>query len=177
VPSGGKEAAEKARTLFPDDAPTHLRAVAGFLSEYLGMAEDLAPLMTKVFAGTFKPDAKTFRQLRLRVAAARDAVAPEGALMLPYLTVCDALDEQLTNLERLATPKPKDFGIYSGVVASITFIPIFVIFAVVNQISNLGASAQLVVSTSLALALIAGFGYGALKFRPLIPGIRLRAKR
>ncbi len=172
VPSGGKEVAERARTMFPEGAPTRLRAIAGFLSEYLGMAEDLAPLMTKVFAGTFKPDARSFRQLRLRVAAARDAVASEGADILPFITACDTLDEQLNNLERLATPKPKDFGIYSGIVASVTFMPVLVIFAIVNKISNLGASATLVVSTSLVLALIAGFGYGALKFRSLIPGIR-----
>jgi hypothetical protein len=144
--------------------------------ELLEMAEELGLMMSKVFSATFKPNVGSFKGLHAHVDAARTVTAGEGDDLLPYLRSCDLLDDQLDNLERLAKPKRSDFGKFGGIIACVTFAPLLALFAIVNKLFSLGVDGALVVWTCTVLALIAGFGYGALKFRPLLPGARLGRK-
>jgi hypothetical protein len=171
-----KPAKEAIAYFTKSEPPGHEMALSTFFRELLEMAEELGLMMSKVFSATFKPNVGSFKGLHAHVDAARTVTAGEGDDLLPYLRSCDLLDDQLDNLERLAKPKRSDFGKFGGIIACVTFAPLLALFAIVNKLFSLGVDGALVVWTCTVLALIAGFGYGALKFRPLLPGARLGRK-
>lgn len=138
------------------------------LIQLLEMLSESSKLMLTVLRSTFKPDLRTLARLRKKVQAARDSVSLAGPQAVGLVRYCDQLVEQIDNLERLAKPSKKDFGIFSGIVACVLFLPLFLVVSWANSIFNTGLEAPTLITTCVILALIGGFGFGAVKFKDLI---------
>jgi hypothetical protein len=138
------------------------------LESLLPLYAQLGQVMTNVLRATFKPDVKTLQPLRDRIAKAKEAIAKAGPTGIVLIRYCDGLSRQVDNLQRLAEPSKKDFGAFSGLVAAALFLPLFLAISWGNSLFNVGLGAVPIATTCLTVALIGGFGLGALKFRSLI---------
>ena len=72
---------------------------------------------------------------------------------------------QTDKFERLARPSRKDFGVFSGLISCGLFVPIFLIVFWARNRFNLTVGAETLLWPCLGLALIGGFGFGAIKFK------------
>ena len=166
----------KARTA--NEAEAHLKkagsenaSLAGFLAEFLDIAEDVTNIMKKVLKATYTPQPRKFKDLHERVnQALTKASELEGPAGMGLSDSCQKMGQWLDNLERQSQPSKRDFGIWSGLVACVAFAVIFALILAANKVFKLGASAALAIQTSVGLGLVAGFGLGAVKFRSLFGG-------
>ena len=71
---------------------------------------------------------------------------------------CDQLDQWLSNLQRLAKPRPRDRNMLRGFVACGMFLLVLAVVEILSKAFGLKASATVVFSTSITLAVLAGFG-------------------
>jgi hypothetical protein len=86
-----------------------------------------------------------------------------GRGILYMISVIDKLHQNLLEIGKVVS---KDFGKFSGVITLISFV--LLIFLLHLTIKPSGYYGLLYYLGSLTVALIVGFGYGALKFQPLI---------
>ncbi len=140
---------------------------------------ELAAIMQKVFNSTFKTDLTALTKLRTKVQNANDSFSKVGPDAAPLVRFCTQLTNQINNLERLAKPSKKDFGALSGLVSCALFLPLFLIISWVNANSSVKLEGKAVIAAAMVMALIGGFGFGALKFKSLIfPSlVRSRAEK
>ncbi len=147
----------------------NVRNLSEVVTNLLESVAGLAAIMQTIFRSTFKPDLKALMALRQKTQAASRAasslVGPQTATLIRF---CDQLSNQINNLERLAKPNKKDFGAFSGLVACGLFLPLFLAVSWANSVFQLKLDASTILSSCLVLALIGGFGVGALKFKSLI---------
>ena len=134
-----------------------LRAVSG-----------LAVLMNNILRSSFKPAPIAFLEIKKRISAASDSAAKAGVQAASMVRMCTQLSERANNLERLAKPSKKDFGVFSGLIASALFLPLFLVVSWSNAAFSIGLNPTTLITSCLVLALIAGFGFGALRFKDLI---------
>jgi hypothetical protein len=157
-----------------DQSAAQVRANESFaqvLTLLLGAVQEFAAAMQKILRSTFKPDVRTFSAIRSEVLRASDLAAKLGPQGVVIVRLCGNLRDQIYNLERLAKPKKKDFGTLSGIVASALFLPLFLVTSWANQRFAMGLSGGTVMYYTGFLALIGGFGYGALKFKSIFKSI------
>ena len=139
--------------------------------QLLESISDLSRLMRTIFNSTFKPDLKTLMLLKQNIDSASNMIAKAGPQAVPLIRLCNQISNQVNNLERLAKPTKKDFGAFSGVVASALFLPLFLVVSWANSTFEIGLDGKTLIVYCLVLALIGGFGFGALKFKSMIfPG-------
>src|SRR5205807_2584932 len=103
-----------------------------------------------------------------RVRTATDALddLPDAGRLL---RTARGLEQQLDNLERLARPTKRDFGVFSGLIACAMFAPLLATVAIVNSVFSLDIGGTLIIETCVVLALVAGFGLTAIRFRTFLP--------
>lgn len=146
--------------------------IAANLSEILELltevVQGLAQIMKKVFESRITPERLELGELRQKLQRARDFASKAGPQGAVFIRFSEQLANQTKNLERLVRPTKKDFGIYSGLVAAGVFVLVLLVTAWTNSAFGLGLVAERLITTNLVLALIAGFGFGAVKFRNLI---------
>ncbi len=105
----------------------------------------------------------TYRKLADALNMANEA----GERGRRYLFMINQLRRLQTRLLHLGQHKSrKDFGIFSGIIFFIAFIATH--FAIYFTVSPSGADSFLFFAGELILGLIVGFGYGAIKFIPLL---------
>ena len=150
----------------------NLNYIAEALVYLLSSISELAHLMQKVFFSTFKPDLRTLRPLKKKIRKASDLFSKAGDEAVVYVRMCDQLYNSVNNLERISKPNKKDFGIFSGLVSCASFLPLFLIISWANWFFKIGLEARTIITSSIVLALIGAFGFGALKFKSLIFPIR-----
>ncbi len=149
----------------------NMRHISVAFIHLLEVTQELAALMLDVLRSTFKPDMQTLRLLRQKVRAASDSASRAGPQAVTLVKSCNQLSNQINNLERLAKPRKRDFGALSGLVASALFLPLFLVVSWANSVFDVDLEGSTLITTCLVLALIGGFGFGAVKFRSLIfPG-------
>lgn len=131
----------------------------------LNAVQQLGELMQKVFGATFKVDLKVLNGIRKNVVTAQSYFSQAGPDAVTMVRYCDYLSRQVNNLERLARPNKKDFGVFSGVISCALFLPIFLLVSWGKSHFGVELQGANLLWTCVGLALIGGFGFGALKFK------------
>jgi hypothetical protein len=153
-----------------NEVVNNLRHLSVTILNLQGSLVGLAGLMQKVFLSTFKSSAPALQDSKNKAQAALDAATKAGPTAVPLVRLCSQTLNQISNLERYAKPTKKDLGVLSGLVACALFLPLFLLVSWVNSAFQVGVGGTTVTSTCMILALIGGFGYGALRFRTWITG-------
>ncbi len=138
------------------------------LIQLLEVESELSKLMLTMFRSTFKSDVGTLDLLRKKVRKARNSISQIGPQAVTLIRNCDNFADQIDNLERLAKPSKKDFGVFSGLITCGLFLPIFLVVSWASTTFNLGLNAWALITDCLILALIGGFGFGAIRFKSFI---------
>jgi len=138
------------------------------LVDLLMAIHELAQLMNNIFQSTLKLETSALISVKQRIATASDSAAKSGSQAVIFVRACNLLSDRVKNIERLAKPTKKDFGTLSGLVASATFLPLFLIVSWSNTTFSTGLNATTLITSCIILALIAGFGFGALRFKSLV---------
>jgi hypothetical protein len=141
------------------------------LVNLLGALAEFAPLMKQVFLSTFKPDLPALGTIKKKVDVAIEAASSAGPQATPLVRLCNQFSTQVRNLEKTAKPNKKDFGAFSGLVSCALFLPLFLLVSWGNSAFGVGLGASTLAAFCIALALIGGFGYGAVRFRSWFTGI------
>jgi hypothetical protein len=133
--------------------------------------QDLAGLMQKLFGSTVKADFKTLKPINEKLRTANGHFSKGGAQTVSMVRFCDQLSDQVKNLERLARPDKKDFGKFAGVITCALFLPIFLVISWANQQLHIGLDSYRLLGSCLMLALVGGFGFGALRFKNFLGAV------
>lgn len=176
ISSGAKEAEQLLAQA--DLANAQIQAVhhlSKALVQLLEVTNGIATRMHLCFKAAFKPDLKGFMDLRAKTRKAIEHASKAGPQALPLVRSCDGLLARIQNLENLARPKKVDFGIYSGLISAALFVPLLVIAAWASHAFEFNLDGQTLFLTIAGLALIGGFGFGALRFKNLLFSIPSRA--
>jgi len=156
----------------PEDIHTrNMNHLSTALVQLLEVIRELAKLMQTVLHSTFKPDLQTLALFKEKIRKAINSLSEAGPRNVPFVRLCNQLIDQVNNLERLAKPSKKDFGAFSGIVACALFLPLFLAMSWANSVFEIGLDAPRIITSCLVLALIGGFGFGALKFKSLISSL------
>jgi len=153
-----------------------MRSLSVALVNLLGALAEFGPLMKQVFLSTFKPDLPALGTIKKKVDAAIEAASSAGPQATPLVRLCNQFSTQVRNLEKTAKPNRKDFGAFSGLVSCALFLPLFLLVSWGNSAFGVGLGASTLAAFCIALALIGGFGYGALRFRSWFTDIFSAAK-
>lgn len=132
---------------------------------------ELAVIMQRVFTSTVKVDFKTLIPVQEKIKVASECFSKGGPQFVSLVRFCDQLSYQVQNLERLARPDKKDFGKYAGIISCALFLPVFSIVSLLNQRFHIGLNGYHLMGACLALSLIGGFGFGALRFKSFISSL------
>lgn len=138
------------------------------LVQLLELEGELSVLMMSVLHSTFKPDLRILAHLRQKARTASTTVSQAGPQAVGLVRYVEQIAGQIDNLQRLAKPTKRDFGVFSGLVSSALFLPLFLAISWGNSAFFVGLDAATLITTCLILALIGGFGFGALRFKSLI---------
>lgn len=168
--------AKKARELLKKadlgNAPVRLLLLfSEGLVPLLESIQALASLMQKLFASTMKADFKTLRPINEKIRTANEHFSKGGTETVSMVRFCDQLADQMRNLERLARPDKKDFGKFAGLITCALFLPIFLVVSWANSQLQIGLDTYKLMGSCLVLALIGGFGFGALRFKNMLSSI------
>ena len=142
-----------------------LLLLAEGLVPLLESIQELAALMQKLFASTVKADFKTLRPINEKIRTANEHFSKGGAQTVSLVRSCDQLADQMRNLERLARPDKKDFGKFAGLITCALFLPVFLVVSWANSQLHIGLDSYRLMGSCLLLALVGGFGFGALRFK------------
>ena len=143
--------------------------IANCLVHMLKSIRDLAEILQNVFSSTFKSDLQALVEIKENITLATGYASEAGPAAVTLIRSCNQLSNQVKNLEMLAKPNKKDFGKFSGLISSALFLPLFLIVSWADFTFAMGLDAYMIMISTLFLALIGGFGYGALKFKGLFP--------
>lgn len=121
---------------------------------------------------------QSLRTSRLDLSSAKQLVRESqghftqaGTEWVSMVRICDDLQRQLENAERLVLPRKRDFGAFSGVVSCGLFLALVAAVSLLDRFTHVHISLG-VVPLILGLSLVGGFGYGAIRFKWLIFGAR-----
>jgi hypothetical protein len=153
-----------------DKSIERLTYISEGLGHLLEVIQSLSQFMEKVLGSTVKPDAEAFQRLSGKIQTASDLFAKAGPDAVSIVRFCEELNGRLGKIEELTRPSKKDFGKFSGIIACASFLPLFLVTSWVNSNFKVGVSATNLIWYCIALALISGFGFGALKFKTLFVG-------
>ncbi|MBI3530766.1 MAG: hypothetical protein HY067_22705 [Betaproteobacteria bacterium] len=138
------------------------------LIELTEVTQSVAAHMNLCFKAAFKPDLRGFVELKAKVHLATEHVSKAGPQAVVLSRLCDALLARIQNLERLARPKRADFGIYSGLISCALFVPLVLIASWASKNFGIVFDGKILLPTVVALSLIGGFGFGAVRFRTFL---------
>ena len=166
-------AAREAARLLKRTAETNaniagMYAISQAFVELFEVMQALANFMRTVLRASFKAAPETLLSLKQRVRQARNLIAEAGPQAVTFVRFCDRLTRQIDNLEKLCSPSKKDFGIYSGLISSAIFFPVFLVSSWANAEFKMGIPGGNIFLTSIFFSLIGGFGFGALKFKGVL---------
>lgn len=137
------------------------------LVEISQVTKGIAVRMDLCFKAAFKPDLQGFLDLKARTHRAIHYASKVGPQAVPIIRSCEGLLTRIHNLERLARPRKTDFGIYSGLISSVLFACLLVISLWTRRTFGFELEDRTFFLTIVSLALIGGFGFGALRFKSL----------
>lgn len=135
------------------------------LVELLQVTQGIAARMHLCFKAAFKADSQGFLDLRTKIHLAIDHASRAGPNAVPIVRSCDGLLMRIQNLEKLARPRKADFGIYSGLISSALFVPLLLVASWTVSRFGIELDNGTLFVTVVGLALIGGFGFGALRFK------------
>ena len=138
------------------------------LIDFLEVTKGIASRMHLCLKATFKPDSQGFLDLRTMTRRAIDNASKAGPLAVTVVRSGDLLLERIRNLERLAAPRKTDFGIFSGIISSVLFLPLLIVALWARKAFGFDLDGTTFFLTIVGLALIGGFGFGALKFKSFL---------
>lgn len=104
-------------------------------------------------------------EARKQLAISKTSFSSAGTDCLPLLRIADNLLELVRNIGEVRRPKPKDFGVYSGIIACILFPLVLSSTACANKWLEIGITPWNHMWVAMVLALVGGFGYGAIRFK------------
>ena len=139
--------------------------------EILGVIVALSKRIECILSSTIKLDLEATDNLKKKVRLGSELILRAGPTMVPLVKMCNDLTVRLDNLERLSKPNKKDFGIYSGLISVACFAFLLILVAWVNDQFSLNLEFEYLYGIPVVLGLIGGFGFGALKFKSLLPWI------
>jgi len=151
------------------------KIVSSTLSMAQGMVEvlevilELSIRMEAKLNSTIKPTMESMDHLKSKMNTGIEYMTHVGPNALPLIRLCNGITHRINNLERLGKPNTKDFGVFSGMITSGSFVILFLIMALINYFASLNLEPKYLIGVPLVLALICGFGYGAMKFKNLFP--------
>jgi hypothetical protein len=130
----------------------------------------LAAFVKSIFASNVKSkDTAQLQDVRARLEKTRELATGPYATWRPQF---DDLLARITHVTALYRPKPRDFGLFAGVIACVSFIVLLAAIGLANRLFSLKLEGSSLVVYSAVLALIAGFGYGAVRFKGLLFGAK-----
>jgi len=97
---------------------------------------------------------------------ARQTALKSGLRSRGVILACDQLSRLQTNLLRAGKSVTKDFGRFSGLISLMSFVIVFT--SIQLTLEPVGMAALQYFTGTVIFSLIVGFGYGALKFMPLM---------
>lgn len=127
----------------------------------------LAKIMQKVINSTFKEDLNSIEKIQTDVETAKEKFSLAGSEAIVFVRKCDMYLAQINSLQLLSKPKRSDWGKLSGLVSCALFLPLFLCTSWANNAFEVKLQPRELMGTSMALALIGGFGYGALRFKSI----------
>lgn len=154
-----KEVSEPARVLF---------CLAESMVQLQEAIQEIAHIMKKVFEATFTPRLQQLRELSGKVRRASQSAAKAGPTAVAMVRYCEQIATQIKNIEHLGRPTKKDFGAYSGLVAAGIFLVLMPVVSWANANFQVNLGPKKLITSCMVLALIAGFGVGAVRFKTLV---------
>jgi hypothetical protein len=130
----------------------------------------LAKVQSLILKSSLKSVRPELVEVKRLIHDAGDCFSLAGTQWVAYLRISNQLTRFVDNLDRLARPSRRDFGVYSGLVSGAVFVILLAVCGLVNLLFKLGLSGDVIFSSCLALAVIGGFGYGAIRFKDLLFG-------
>ncbi|MEA2898408.1 MAG: hypothetical protein QOJ84_4023 [Bradyrhizobium sp.] len=169
------QVAKEAKSLLVlESYPNEIRRRVGVLAAAINLLQeiliDFSAIMKDVMLANFSRDTASLLELRLKIAEVRKLVSglgPPGAAMLGQ---CELLARQADNVERLTRPTVKDFGLFSGLVAMIAFVPLLIVTSWTFNHFEWGTPPIAFMWLNVGVACLVGFGAGALKLLPAFMG-------
>ncbi|UJS20745.1 MAG: hypothetical protein L3J18_17955 [Candidatus Brocadia sp.] len=169
VNANARSASDLLRQVEGMSEPVRIASVlATGVSQFLEAIPELARIMKKVFDSSFTTALPGLSTLRNKIHLAGETLAKAGPQATAMVRFTEQVANQVRNLERLARPTKKDFGVYSGLVTTAAFAALFLLTSWANAIFGLNLSSVRLITTCAVIGLIAGFGFGALRFRSLL---------
>jgi hypothetical protein len=131
---------------------------------------DFSEIMKDVMLANFSRDAGRLLELRRKIDEASTQVSALGPTGVVLLRQCEQFGRQADNVERLTRPTVKDFGLFSGFVALIAFVPLLLITSWVFSHFEWGVPPITFMWLDVGVACVVGFGAGAFKLLPALMG-------
>jgi hypothetical protein len=125
-----------------------------------------AKVMQNVMLANFNREAPELAMLQVQLAEARKIFGGLGPNGVSYVRHCEQLSRQIENVQRLTRPGVKDFGVYSGFVSAIAFVPLLLVTGWVFNHFGWGVPPVTFLWVNVGVAALVGFGAGALTLLP-----------
>ena len=132
-----------------------------------GAIFSIARSMQKIFESTLKPQIQDLRKLKESINSASAHAARVGPGSEALVRMCGDLQLRINNIQKLARPTKKDFGIYGGIITSAIFLVSTVILLWANSFFSTDIEGKDLIKATITISLIGGFGLAALKFKGL----------
>ncbi len=153
-----------------------LVGLSEILSNFVPVIRTQASIMKKIFCSNITKDLSELSEQYMKLRKIGDISAKTGPTGEPFIMTSENMITQLKNIERLTRPKKRDFGVFSGLLTTLVFSGLFLVTLCANSFWKLGVNPERLAGICVGLALIAGFGYGALRFRSMFFPTKLPAE-
>ncbi|MGD2094029.1 MAG: hypothetical protein PVH77_03375 [Phycisphaerales bacterium] len=134
------------------------------ISEVITM---LSSLVLSAFKSSAKADPDTMQKLKDRVHLAISWASQAGPQGVMYIGLCEDLHKKIQNFELFTKQSKKNFIKCSLLSAAALLLPLFIGAFWANGTFNANIGNITLFSYSVAVALVAGLGYNALKFKKI----------
>jgi hypothetical protein len=145
-----------------------MAVMANVFEEMLGVLQTMAKLMLNILKSNLSVESASFSSMRQGIKDARDQAGRFGEQGVYVLRLCDHMTTMINNLERLLRPTTKDFGRFAGLAACVVFAVLFLVLSAAGFFFDIDLNATQLIIACIVLAIIGGFGYGALRFQGLL---------
>ncbi|UCE16100.1 MAG: hypothetical protein JSV12_00305 [Candidatus Bathyarchaeota archaeon] len=141
----------------------------GVLLEY-SVLQSLHGLEKDIILGrspVTKDRIKKFQRIAQELFEAEEIAKKLGEQGKGHLAMISRIKEMCQNLLAVeGKTRKKDFGRFSGIISFCSFVVVLIVINLAIQPSGLAAVSYFL--GALIISLVAGFGYGAIRFRPLL---------